>query len=332
MDTIRWGIIGTGSMARVFAGDFEYAQGAELVAVGSRSQEGADAFASEFDVPHAHGSYTGLLDDADVDVVYIATPHNFHRDIALAAIERGKPVLVEKAFTATLAGTEAVIEAARAKGIYCMEAMWTRFLPVIRTARQKVADGVIGDVLFVQGDLCAFRAYDPSDRLFAPELAGGALLDLGVYPASFAQSFLGEASEVSCNGRFAPNGVDMAASMSIKYDDGHLASLSCGFDTYGPGRMGLYGTKGWIDVHPRFHHTDTITVHVEGEEPETIVQRPTGTGYVHEIEAVSSDIREGRTENAEMPLDDTLAVMRVLQQCTDQLGLTYEEADLSGQL
>lgn len=332
MDKIRWGIIGTGAMARTFAADFAYVSGAKLVAVGSRTIDAATAYAEQFSLPRVHGSYAELLDDPDVDVVYIATPHNYHRDIAIAAIKRGKPVLVEKAFTATREGAKQVVDAARAADVYCMEAMWTRFLPVIRSAREIVAWGSIGDVLCIQGDLCAFRSYNPHDRLFAPELAGGALLDLGVYPISLAQSFLGSATSVACTGRFAPNGVDMATAISLSYDGGGIASLTAGFDTHGPGRIGIYGTKGWIDIHPRFHHPSTITVHREGVLPKEITARPTGAGYAHEIEAVSEDIAMGYRESIIMPLDDTLAVMDVLQQCSDQLGLRYQEADLSDQL
>ncbi|RMB61950.1 Gfo/Idh/MocA family protein [Tessaracoccus antarcticus] len=329
MQTIRWGIIGAGWIADTMAGDFQLVRNSELTAIASRKLGKAEALARKHRVPKSYGSYMGLLDDPDIDVVYIATPHPHHRDIALAAIERGKAVLVEKAFTATHAGAVEVVEAARAKGVFCMEAMWTRFLPAIAAAREVVAWGRIGEVLGVQGDLCAYREYDPNHRLFSHETAGGAILDLGVYVISFAQSFLGEAQRIECVGRLAPNGTDAAASMSIGYASGGLATLACGFDGHGPARMSIYGTKGWIEVEPRFHHPTTLSVHRTGVLPRIIEANMTGRGYAHEINEVSERLLAGDTQSMTMPLSDTLEVMRVMEDCLSQLGIHHREADLN---
>ena len=328
MKTIRWGIIGAGWIADVMAGDFRFVQNSELVAIGSRTLEKAQKLADKHRVAKAYGSYVELLDDPDIDVVYIATPHPHHRDVALAAIERGKAILVEKAFTATHAGALEVVEAARAKGVFCMEAMWTRFLPAIAAAREVVAWGRIGEVLGVQGDLCAYREYDPDHRLFSPDTAGGAMLDLGVYVISFAQLFLGQAQSIECVGRLNPNGTDAAASMSISYAGGGLATLACGFDGHGPARMSIYGTKGWIEVEPRFHHPTTLSVHRSGVLPRIIEARMTGRGYAHEITEVSDRLLAGETESVTMPLNDTLEVMRVMEECLDRLGIRHQEAEL----
>ncbi len=332
MDRVRWGIIGAGGIANVMAADFAFVPRAELVAIASRDQARAHAFADRFGVAKAYGSYGELIADDEIDVVYVATPHTHHRDVALAAIEAGKAVLMEKAFTATLEGTRQVIEAARAKGVFVMEALWTRFLPAIAAAREIVAWGRLGDVLGVQGDLCAYREYDPTHRLFDPALGGGALLDLGVYPVGFAQGFLGSASEVRCVGRFAPNGVDLAASLSIAHTSGGLSTLACGFDGHGPSKMSVYGTKGWIEVEPRFHHPTTISVHRQGVLPRIIEARFIGRGYAHEIAEVGECLRLGYTESQVMSLDDTLEIMRVLDQGLEQLGVRYEEADMSAEL
>ncbi len=329
MDRIRWGIIGAGWIADIMAADFPLAQNSELVAIASRDLGKAEALARKHRVPKAYGSYLELLDDPGIDVVYIATPHPHHRDIALAAIERGKAVLVEKAFTATLDGAIEVVEAARSKGVFCMEAMWTRFLPAIAAAREVVAWGRIGEVLGVQGDLCAYREYDPQHRLFAQETAGGAILDLGVYVISFAQMFLGDAQTIECLGRLAPNGADTAASMSIQHTGGGLSTLACGFDGHGPARMSIHGTKGWIEVEPRFHHPTTLSVHRSGVLPRIIEANMTGRGYVHEINEVSERLIAGETESATMPLDDTLEVMRVMEECLDQMGIRHHEAELN---
>lgn len=327
METIRWGIIGAGGMADVMAADFRFVRGAEIVAIGSRDLGKAQSLADKHRVPKAFGTYAELLNDSDVDVVYIATPHPHHRDIALAAIARGKAVLVEKSFTATHEGALEVVEAARDKGVFCMEAMWTRFLPVIAAAREVVAWGRIGDVLGVQGDLCAYREYDPDHRLFSPETGGGAMLDLGVYAVSFAQLFLGEAQTINCVGRLNPNGTDAAASMSIGHTGGGLSSLACGFDGFGPARMSIYGTKGWIEVEPRFHHPTSLSVHRAGVLPRIIEAKMTGRGYSHEINEVSERVRAGDTESTIMPLDDTLEVMRVMEESLAQMGIRHQETN-----
>ena len=237
--------------------------------------------------------------------------------------------MVEKSFTATLAGTEQVVEAATTAGVFAMEAMWTRFLPAVAAAREGVAWGRIGQVLGVQGDLCAFRFYDPNNRLWDPATGGGAVLDLGVYVISMAQDFLGNARDVHCVGRYAPNGVESAATINIAYVGGGTAALTCGFDVHGPGRMIILGTKGWVEVQPRFHHPTTISVHRSGVLPRIIEAKQIGRGYAHELMEVSDCLLAGRTQSATMPLSDTVEVMRVLESCLTQLGRPQEEAQIA---
>ena len=326
MGNVRWGIVGLGAIAHGVAGDFQFVPGAELAAVASRTPSKAEQFAREHGVPKAFGSYREMLESDDVDVVYIATPHPQHRDIAIAAINNGKAVLVEKAFAATYDGAKEIIDAARAKGVFAMEAMWTRFLPVVAAAREVVAWGRIGEVVGVQGDIYAYREYQPEHRLFAPELGGGAILDLGVYLVNFAQAFLGDVKEIDSRVRLYPTGVDKAVAINLVHAGGGLASLTCGFDGYGPGRLIIVGTKGWIEVEPRFHHPSVITVHRNGVLPRIIEAQPTGRGYSHEFAEVTQRIREGHTESPTMPLSDTIEVMRVLDKCLHQSGITQREA------
>lgn len=325
METVRWGIVGTGAIAHGVAGDFQFVPGAELAAVASRAGGRAREFAARHGIPKAFGSYREMLESPDVDVVYIATPHPQHRDVALAAIDNGKAVLVEKSFTATLAGAQEVVDAARNRGVFAMEAVWTRFLPVIAAAREVVAWGRIGDIVGVQGDLYAFREYQPEHRLFNPELGGGAILDLGVYPINMAHAFLGEITAVDCRARHYPTGVDRAATVNLVHTGDGLSSLTFGFDGYGPGRMIVVGTKGWVEIEPRFHHSSTITVHRNGVLPRVIEAMPTGRGYSHEFAEVTQRIREGFTESPTMPLEDTLEVMRVLEECLRQAGISQRE-------
>lgn len=323
--TTRWGIAGTGRMAASFAPDFAQAADAELVAVGSRRQESADAFAAEHGIRRAHGSYRALLEDPEVDAVYVATPHPQHHRLALAAIGAGKALLVEKAFTATLAGAEEVVAAARSAGVFCMEAMWTRFQPAVVRARELVAEGAIGDLRAVQADLGAQRPYDPSDRLFSPELGGGATLDLGVYVVSVAQHLLGTPDRVQVVGTTYPNGVDATVSYLLAYDDGRAASLVASLESQTAGRAVLMGTGGSIELEPRFHHPSSLVLRRNGADPETLALPPTGRGYCHEIDEVGRCLAQGRTESAVMGLDDTLAVQSVLQTALDTLGVPVSE-------
>lgn len=330
MNGVRWGIVGAGSIASSVAGDFQFVPGADLVAIASRAQDKADAFAARHSVPRAFGDYLSLLESDDVDAVYIATPHPHHRDIALAAIARGKAVVVEKAFTATLDGARQVADAATAAGVFAMEAMWTRFLPVVAAAREVVAWGRIGDAIAVQGDLYAFRRYEEGHRLFDKGLGGGAILDLGVYLVSLAQLFLGDVKGIDCMARLYPTGVEKAASISLAHVGHGLSSLSCGFDGPGPGRMVIVGTKGWIEIEPRFHHPSVISIHRTGVLPRIIEAAPSGRGYSHEFAEATKRISEGATQSPTMPLADTLEVMRVLEACLRQAGVVHHEADVAG--
>jgi predicted dehydrogenase len=325
-DEIRWGVVGPGRIAESVLPDFAHVPHARVVAVASRSQERADAFAARHGLARAHGSYAAILADPEVDVLYVATPHAQHHAVALAALEAGKALLVEKSFTATPAGAAEVVDTARRSGVFAMEAMWTRFQPAVVALRELVADGAVGEVRSVQADLGVARRYDPDDRLFDLALGGGALLDLGVYVVSFAQLLLGTPRRVVATGSLFPSGVDAEVALLLGYDDGRSATLLSSLRHPLPGQARVFGTTGWIDVLPRFHHPDTIVLHREGREPETITRTPLGVGYAHELIEVTECLRAGRTESAVMPLADTLAVQDVLGEAADQLGVRHAEA------
>ncbi|MGY2085280.1 Gfo/Idh/MocA family protein [Blastococcus sp. SYSU DS0539] len=323
---IRWGVIGPGRIAENVMHDFAHVPGARAVAVASRSPERADAFASRHGLDRAHGSYAAIIADPDVDVLYLATPHPQHHALALAALRAGKALLVEKSFTATTAGAHEVVDLARETGVFVMEAMWTRFQPAVVAVRELIADGAIGEVRSVQADLGVAREYDPLDRLFAMELGGGALLDLGVYVVSFAQMLLGTPERVVAAGSVFPSGADADAALLLDFGDGRTAALTTSLRNALPGQARVFGTTGWIDVLPRFHHPDTIVLHRAGAEPETITKPQTGAGYAHELVEVTECLRAGRTESAVMPLADTLVVQDVLGQAAEQLGVRHAEA------
>jgi predicted dehydrogenase len=322
---IRWGVVGPGRIAQNVMGDFAHVEGARPVAVASRSADRARAFAEQHGLERAYGSYAEVLADPDVDVLYLATPHPQHHAVALAAIEAGKALLVEKAFTATTAGAQEVVTAAREAGVFVMEAMWTRFQPAVVRLRELVADGAIGEVRSVQADLGVDRVYDPDDRLFALELGGGALLDLGVYVVSFAQMLLGTPDTVTAAGSTYPTGADAEAAVLLGWADGRSATLTTSLRYPTPGQARVFGTGGWIDVLPRFHHPATIVLHRSGADPEEITRPATGVGYSHELAEVTRCLQEGRTESEVMPLADTLAVQDVLGQAAAQLGVHHRE-------
>jgi len=206
--------------------------------------------------------------------------------------------------------------------------MWTRFQPAVVRARELIAEGAIGEVRSAQVDLGTVREVDPDDRMFDPELGGGALLDLGVYPVSFAQMVLGTPSRVTAIGSMESTGVDADGAMLLGYDDGRFATLMTSFHSPMPGHGRIFGTDGWIDVLPRFHHPDTIVVHRgTADDTERIELPPLGGGYSHELIEVNECLRAGRTESVTMPLDDTLAVQGVLAEAAEQLGLSFREAE-----
>lgn len=330
MSNVRWGVIGPGRIASKVVQDFPHVPGAELVAVASRSAERAKAFAADHGIARAHDSYQAILDDDGVDVLYIATPHPQHRAIALAALRAGKAVLVEKAFTVTPAATREIAATAAEVGRFAMEAMWTRFQPAIVRMCELIGDGAIGEVQSVQADLGVRASTDPEDRFFNPVLGGGALFDVGVYPISFAQMVLGKPSSVRAHGVLDESGVDIEEAVQLGYPDGRSASLLASLRCPLPGQARVFGTDGWIDVLPRFHHPDTIVLHRAGAEPETIVRPAAGAGYSHELREVTECVAAGVGESDVMPLSDTVAVQDIMGAVADQLGMKPREgsADL----
>jgi predicted dehydrogenase len=322
---IRWGVVGPGRIAESVLPDFAEVEGARVVAVASRSAERAQAFADRHGIDRAHGSYAAILADPGVDVLYVATPHPQHHAVALAALEAGTALLVEKSFTATLPGAREVVDLARRTGVFVMEAMWTRFQPAVVALRELVADGAVGEVRSVQADLGISRPYDPADRLFDLALGGGALLDLGVYVVSFAQMLLGAPDTVTATGSRFPSGADAEAALLLGWEDGRSATLTTSLRGALPGQARVFGTEGWIDVLPRFHHPDTIVLHRGDADPETITRAPLGRGYASELVEVTDCLRAGRSESAVMPLADTLAVQQVLVEAAAQLGVVHSE-------
>jgi predicted dehydrogenase len=323
--TVRWGVVGPGRIASKVVDDAPLVPGAEFVAVASRSAERAQAFATAHSIPRAYDSYQAILDDDGVDVLYIATTHPQHRAIALAALRAGKAILVEKAFTVTPEATREIVDLATATGVFAMEAMWTRFQPAVVRMRELIKGGALGEVRSVQGELCVQASQDPSDRFYNPAIGGGAVFDLSVYPISFAQMVLGTPDVVHAHGVLTDTGVDLEESMLLGFPGGRSASFFCSLRAVSPGQLRVYGTEGWIDVLPRFHHPDTIVLHRRDAEPETIVAPRTGGGYAHELVEVTECVAAGKPQSDVMPLADTIAVQDVMGDVVLELGVRIEE-------
>jgi len=337
MATTRWGILTTGYIANLFAEGLTAAEGAELVAVGARSAARAEAFGAKWGIPHRHGSYAALAADPDVEVIYIGSPHPFHYEHALLCLDAGKHVLVEKPFALNAQQASAMIERARRKGLFLMEAMWTRFLPAMVQVRQWLADGAIGEVELVRANLSFTADFNPQSRLFAPDLAGGALLDVGIYPISFAFMVLGAPQTIHSTAALGPTGTDDRSAYLFGYEGGRTALLSSAVRLTVPVEAQIIGTAGMIEIHEPWINPRTVTLATPvqpGVQSRLIfegnlfdrrtVHAPTqGNGYNYEAQEVGRCLRAGATESAVMPLDESLAIMRALDTLRGQWGLRY---------
>jgi predicted dehydrogenase len=321
---VRWGLMATGGIARTFAADLAHVPDAALVAVGSRSQHSADAFADEFDIPNRHASYEALANDPEVDAIYVSPPHPFHHDATLLALRGGKAVLCEKPFAMDLAESQDMVEVARSCGTLLVEAMWTRFLPTMVRVREILAAGTLGDLVYVTAEHGQWFADDPAFRLFAPALGGGALLDLGIYPISFAHMVLGTPSRITAVSDPAFTGVDRTTSAILQYPSGAHAVLTTSLAGASNNPAAIYGTEARLELDGWFYTpTSFRVVSRDGEVLESYTPPEGGRGMEHEAVEVARCLREGWTESPMMPLDETLAVMATMDEIRRQIGLDY---------
>ena len=323
-DAIRWGIIGLGSISRKFATGLRAAADAECYAVASRSQQKADAFGAEFGAAKRYGNYAALANDPDVDVVYIGTPHTFHKMNALLCLNRGKHVLCEKPFAVNRSEAEEMVARAREKNLFLMDAMWTRCFPAMTKLRQLLAEKTIGDVMLVQVDF-GFRMGQilPDHRLFNPHLAGGALLDVGVYCLYLASMVYGrQPTDIVSQCTIGSTGVDELSVSVFKYSDAEMATLTTAIRMNTPHEARIIGTRGFISI-PDWWHPTEMTLRISGGEAETFDFALEGNGYNYEAVEVGRCIRAGLTESAAAPLDETLAIMGTMDRIRRQWDLRY---------
>ncbi|MGW1884263.1 Gfo/Idh/MocA family protein [Streptomyces sp. NPDC001970] len=322
-DTVRWGVLATGGIAAAFTAELQEMPDAEVVAVASRTDTSARAFAERFGIPRAYGDWGALAADEDVDVVYVATPHSAHRAAAGLCLEAGKAVLCEKAFTLNTAEAEELVALARGRGLFLMEAMWMYCNPVIRRLAELVREGAIGEVRTVQADFGLAGPFAADHRLRDPAVGGGALLDLGVYPVSFAHLLLGEPDVVQAHALLSDEGVDLNTGMLLGWESGASALLSCSILADTPMTASVTGSAGRIDLPRGFFHPDRFVLHREGREPEEYAPGNDRYSLRHEAAEVMRCLRAGGTESPLVPLDGSLAVMRTLDAVRDRIGVRY---------
>jgi len=322
-EPIRWGILATGGIANSFTEDLKLLPDAAIAAVASRTAPAAEAFAERHGITRAYGTWQELAQDRNVDVVYVATPHSAHHAAAKLCLEAGKAVLCEKPLTLTAAQAEDLFEIAQAGGVFFMEAMWTRANPVIRALTALLADGAIGEITAVTADFGVAGPFPPGHRMRAPELGGGALLDLGVYPVTFAHIVLGQPDTVTAWASLTPEGTDQNTGLILGYaKSGAIATLHCGFVGETSQRASVTGTRGRIEIPHHFFRPDRFTLVRSGEVDEFSLPLR-GNGLAYQAEEVMRCLRAGLTESPLIPHSATLAVMRTLDAARTQIGVVY---------
>ena len=326
-DKIRWGLIGLGFIARRFVNDLVRLPDAEVYAVASRSQEKADAFGAEFGATKRYNSYEDLAKDPNVDVAYIGTPHNFHLEHTMLCLKAGKHVLCEKPFAVNAKEARVMIDCARENKRFLMDAFWTRYFPAMEKLRELVEDKAIGDVMLVQADFGGRSPVVPEKRHFNPDLAGGALLDMGSYCFQLASMIYGKPpTDIVSQYTLGSTGVDELSVVVCKYSDYEMATLTSAIRLGTPHEARVMGTEGYIAI-PNFWHPSELTIMRRGQAPETLRFPYEGEGFQFEAVEVGRCIRAGLTESAVYPLDETLALMETLDRVRESWGLRYPFED-----
>ena len=322
MKKLKMAILGAGGIASTMAGTISRMEQVECYAVGSRSLEKAQAFAQKFGFQKAYGSYEELVKDEEVELVYIATPHSEHYENARLCIRHKKPVLCEKAFTANAKQAKELLDYAKKEKVFITEAMWVRYLPMLQTIRAELADGAIGTPTMLTANLGYLISEVP--RLQRPDLAGGALLDVGVYPINFARMIFGDRIvEISSACTYTDSGVDEQDSITLIYEDGRVAQLAASMLGLSDRRGTIYGTKGFMVIE-NINNFESLTVYDTGYRPVKKIERPEQiSGYEYEVEACICALSEGKLECEEMPHSETIRVMELMDALREEWGVKF---------
>ncbi len=320
---VRWGILATGGIARTFAADLKLLPDAKIIAVGSRTRESADRFADDFGIPLRFGSYEELATCPEVDAIYVATPHPFHKQNTLLCLNAGKAVLCEKPFAINAREAQVMVDIARSKKVFLMEAMWVRFTPLFQKVKEWLEDGLIGDIRYLQSDYGFLSDKGPKSRVFNLKLGGGALLDVGVYPVSLASYVFNKQPDVikTC-GYLGATGVDEQSSIIFEYDGSKTASIFSANTLETKKESIIFGTRGSIHIYGPWWQLQNVRVKIDGGD--TIEEFPLqGKGYTHQAIEVMNCLRDGKLESGIMPLRETVAIMKTLDHIRAQWGLKY---------
>ena len=321
---IRWGVLAPGGIARSWTTALHETTTARVAAVGSRSTARAEAFAAEFEVPRAYGSYEDLVADPHLDAIYVASPHSEHADHAMLALTAGHPVLVEKAFNRNAAEAAAVIDEARSRDLLVVEAMWTRFLPHMDVVRRCLEDGLLGEVVAVEADHGQLLYPDGPRRLADPALAGGALLDLAIYPIAFAHLALGGFTTVRATGTLAATGVDASETVAVLGPQGAIGTLSSTMAAKTPCAASVSGTSARLEIDGWFYQPNVVRlVDLDDRELDRYEPPSREHGLAYEAAEFARLLSAGATESDLLPLDETLRLMQVLDDVRDQLGVRF---------
>jgi len=319
---IKWGIVGAGNIAHSFSKDLALVDGGKLVSVASRSLSKAQNFANEYGAPNAYGSYEELFNSGTVDIIYLATPHTSHADLSIAAMVAGNAVLCEKPMGVNKVEVENMIAVAKENNVFLMEALWSRFNPTIKKVKELVDNGTIGDIGYLLSDF-AFYALDRDEegRLLNPDLAGGSLLDIGIYPIFLAYLMLGKPKDIKATANFYKTGVEMQCSMIFNYDNAQ-AILYSGLNSNSEKKSEIAGSKGSIFIHPRWHETTGYTLEKDGKTISNEVGKR-GKGYVHEIEEVHDCINSGKTESDLWSHQNSLDLIGIMDSVRKKTGIVF---------
>ncbi|MDA3891672.1 MAG: Gfo/Idh/MocA family oxidoreductase [Salinivirgaceae bacterium] len=320
--TIKWGILGAGWIADKFVADFKLVEKGEVIAVGARSKVRSEEFAKRFNITKAYGNYRDLVSDPDVAIIYIATTHNFHFEHAKLCLENGKHVLCEKPATVNAQEFEELEKLAKTKNLYYMEAMWTAFLPAINKTFEWINEGKIGNIEVIQASFGFPAAPEFSERLFSPHLAGGALLDIGIYPLTIIEMFAkSDIERLDINSKFASTGVDETLTIQIKYKNGVQGQMACSIKNRLKNNAFICGSKGFIEISD-FWMSKKATLTI-GDSVEVFNDKTDTMGYNCETEAVNSDLLARKKENSIMPLSRTKKMMMLMDEIRNKIGLKY---------
>ncbi|MGP0031618.1 MAG: Gfo/Idh/MocA family protein [Acidimicrobiales bacterium] len=319
---IRWGVVGPGAIAGGFADAMQLVEGGEIVAVASRSAERAEAFGDRFAIPLRYGDYGAMADDPSVDAVYVATPQSRHDVDTLAFLRAGKHVLCEKPFALNARQARRMAEEARGRGLFLMEAIWSRFLPAYRALVDVVGAGRIGEPLLVEADFGFRRPMDPQHRLFRPDLGGGGLLDLGIYPLQLCSLLLGYPEHAVAEGVIGETGVDEQVAAVLRHPGGTLGVIKAGLRVGMTCTARVSGSEGCVDIPALMHCPDAITV-ASSSGVERIDASYEGNGLRFQVDEVHRCLAAGETESPVMPLDESIVLASTLDAIRAQIGLVF---------